>query len=148
MLLALGRWEPLRDLLLRVFKTQNSDGDWPQWFMFFERERSIRPADSHGDIVFWPLLALAQYLIASDDASVLDAVVPFFHHDGDDRAEQATIWRHVERALAVIAPARDPRHAPRRLRPRRLERLAAARGSGDARAAVQCLDGHACTTRR
>ncbi|MGD0950201.1 MAG: hypothetical protein ABSA52_22600 [Candidatus Binatia bacterium] len=102
MLLALGRWEPLRDLLLRVFKTQNSDGDWPQWFMFFERERAIRPTDSHGDIVFWPLLALAQYVNASEDATVLDAIVPFFHPEGDDRAEKATIWGHVERALKVI----------------------------------------------
>jgi cellobiose phosphorylase len=102
MLLALGRWEPLRDLLLRVFKAQNGDGDWPQWFMFFERERGIRPGESHGDIVFWPLLALAQYVTASEEASVLDAVVPFFHHEGDDRAEKATIWEHVERALQVI----------------------------------------------
>ena len=78
LLLALGRWEPLRDLLLRVFANQNPDGDWPQWFMFFERERDIRAGDSHGDIVFWPLLALAQYLLATDDASVLDDVVPFF----------------------------------------------------------------------
>jgi len=53
MLLALGRWEPLRDLLLRVFHQQNHDGDWPQWFMFFDRERNIRPGDSHGDIIFW-----------------------------------------------------------------------------------------------
>ena len=30
---------------------QNADGDWPQWFMFFERERIIRAGDSHGDIV-------------------------------------------------------------------------------------------------
>jgi cellobiose phosphorylase len=102
MLLALGRWEPLRDLLLRVFKQQNADGDWPQWFMFFERERGTRPMDSHGDIVFWPLLALAQYLIASEEAAVLDEVVPFFHHEGDDPAEKATIWEHVERALKVI----------------------------------------------
>jgi cellobiose phosphorylase len=102
MLLALGRWEPLRDLLLRVFKAQNSDGDWPQWFMFFERERGTRPVDSHGDIVCWPLLALAQYLIASEDASVLDTIVPFFHHEGDDRAEKAAISGHVERALKVI----------------------------------------------
>ncbi len=28
--------------------------------------------DSHGDIVFWPLVVLAQYLLASDDAAVLD----------------------------------------------------------------------------
>ncbi len=103
LLLALGTWAPLRDLLLRVFRAQNPDGDWPQWFMFFERERSIRPSDSHGDIIFWPLLALAQYIIATDDVSLLDEVVPFFHPQGDDQAEQATIWAHLERALSAIA---------------------------------------------
>jgi cellobiose phosphorylase len=103
MLLALGRWEPMRDLLVRVYKTQNPDGDWPQWFMFFDRERGIRPGDSHGDIIFWPLLALAHYMIASEDKSILDAVVPFFHPEGDNRAEKATVWGHVERALQVIA---------------------------------------------
>jgi 1,2-beta-oligoglucan phosphorylase len=103
LLLALGRWEPLRDLLCRVFRAQNPDGDWPQWFMFFDRERRIRPGDSHGDIVCWPVLALAEYLLASEDASLLDQVVPFFHPEGDGRAEQATLWAHVERALAVMA---------------------------------------------
>jgi cellobiose phosphorylase len=102
MLLSLGQWEPLRELLLRVFTAQNPDGDWPQWFMFFERERHIRPGESHGDIVFWPLLALAEYLLASEDASVLDEIVPFFPSEGNDRAEQATLWAHVERALGVI----------------------------------------------
>jgi cellobiose phosphorylase len=103
LLLALGRFEPVRDLLLRVFRTQNPDGDWPQWFMFFERERAIRPGDSHGDIVFWPLLALAQYLIASGDAGLLEEQAVFFHPEGDGQAERATMWQHVERALALIA---------------------------------------------
>jgi cellobiose phosphorylase len=102
LLLALGLGEPLRDLLLRVFANQNRDGDWPQWFMFFERERAIRPAESHGDIVFWPILALAQYLLATGDASLLDAVVPFFDPAGEARVERATVWGHVERALEVI----------------------------------------------
>jgi len=102
MLLALGLYEPMRDLLIRVFKAQNADGDWPQWFMFFERERNIRPEDSHGDIVFWPVLALAQYLTASEDASILEEVVPFFHPDGDERAERAAIRQHVDRALTII----------------------------------------------
>jgi len=102
LLLALGHWEPLRDLLLRIYKVQNPDGDWPQWFMFFERERNIRPAESHGDIIFWPLLALAQYLKATEDASILDEVVVFFDQRGDDQAEKATVWGHVERALKVI----------------------------------------------
>lgn len=97
MLLALDRIAPLRDLLLRVMRTQNADGDWPQWFMFFERERAIRPGDSHGDIVFWPLLVLGQYLIASGDGDLLDAPMPFFQ-DG----EQGSLWEHAQRALSVI----------------------------------------------
>jgi len=91
LLLALGRVEPIRDLLLRVMSAQNPDGDWPQWFMFFERDRAIRAGDSHGDIVFWPVLALAQYLVASGDASVLD-----------ERVGDATVWQHAERALTLI----------------------------------------------
>jgi len=102
MLLALSRFEPIRDLIIRVFKTQNSDGDWPQWFMFFDRERNIRAGDSHGDIVFWPVLALAEYLIASGDTSLLDEVVPYFHLEGDDKAEKATVRHHAERAVSLM----------------------------------------------
>ena len=102
LLLALGRFEPIRDLLCRVFRQQNADGDWPQWFMFFERERDIRPGDSHGDIVYWPLLALAQYLSATGDAGLLDETLPYFHPDGDAAAETVTVWQHVERALDLI----------------------------------------------
>ncbi|TCT21431.1 GH36-type glycosyl hydrolase domain-containing protein [Thiobaca trueperi] len=105
-LLALGHHAPVRDLLLRLFRQQNPDGDWPQWFMFFARERHIRPEDSHGDIVFWPLLALGQYLAASGDGALLDEIVPFFHPEGDTQAEQATIRQHLERALAVIEARR------------------------------------------
>ncbi len=101
LLLALGRFEPMRDLLCRVFRQQNTDGDWPQWFMFFERERNIRPGDSHGDIVYWPLLALAQYLTATGDASLLDESLPFFHSD-ENAAEVASVRDHVQRALDLI----------------------------------------------
>ncbi len=96
MLLALGHTAPVRDLLCRVFSAQNADGDWPQWFMFFERDAAIRAGDSHGDIVFWPLLGLAQYLIASADVSLLDETLPV--HGG----APATLWAHVEMALALI----------------------------------------------
>jgi cellobiose phosphorylase len=102
LLLALGRTEPVRDLLLRVMLQQNPDGDWPQWFMFFERERNIRPGDSHGDIVFWPLVVLAQYLLATHDAAVLDERVRFFDGRSPHEGELATVWQHAERALALI----------------------------------------------
>ena len=81
-------WQPIRDLLLRVMRQQNPDGDWPQWFMFFERERDIRAGDSHGDIVFWPLLVLAQYLIASGDAGDAGERVAFFDARGPEAGEQ------------------------------------------------------------
>ena len=102
LLLALGRVEPIRDVLLRVMRQQNPDGDWPQWFMFFERERNIRPGDAHGDIVLWPLVVLAQYLIASGDGGVLDERVPFFDARGPDAGEALTVWQHAERALSLM----------------------------------------------
>ena len=85
-----------------MFRNQNPDGDWPQWFMFFARERGIRAGDSHGDIVFWPLLALAQYLLASGDGTLLDETLPFFDARGEAQAEQGSLLAHVERALALI----------------------------------------------
>lgn len=102
LLLAHGQTAPMRELLLRVMKAQATDGDWPQWFMFFARDAAIRAGDSHGDIVFWPLLALAQYLIASGDASILDERVPFFSRRRSHAASGPSVWQHVLRALAVI----------------------------------------------
>jgi cellobiose phosphorylase len=102
MLLALGRVKPIRDVLIQIMRAQNADGDWPQWFMFFERERGIRPGDSHGDIVFWPLVVLGQYLIVSGDHSVLDEQVPFFDPRSRDAGERVTVWQHAQRALALI----------------------------------------------
>ena len=140
LLLALGDTAPVRDLLLRVMRAQDPGGDWPQWFMFFERERTIRAGDSHGDIVFWPLLALAQYLIATGDAALLDERVPFFHRRAGKRAAQPTVWQHVQRALALIDRRVDRRHRARRVWPRRLERCVAAGRPVDARPHVQRLD--------
>ena len=101
LLLALGRFDALRDLLCRVFAAQNADGDWPQWFMIYPRDAHSRAGDSHGDIVFWPLVALADYLLASGDATLLDEVLPY--HPGEPgAADSAPVSAHVDRALAVI----------------------------------------------
>jgi cellobiose phosphorylase len=101
-LLSLGAVAPVRELLKDVFRNQNADGDWPQWFQFFQRERGIRAGDSHGDIVFWPLLALAQYLLASGDGTLLDEPLPWFNGPGEANAQHGSVLAHVERALALI----------------------------------------------
>ena len=102
MLLALGQLAPARDLLLRVFGAQNALGDWPQWFTFFAREREIRAGDSHGDIIFWPLMALARYLDASADLAFLDTPLPFHQDSVREGTTLPTLWQHVERALRLI----------------------------------------------
>ena len=96
MLLSLGHTPIVRDLLIRTFAQQNPDGDWPQWFMFFPRNADVRAHDSHGDIVFWPLLALARYLRASADIGLLAQPVPFY------RSAMAPLIDHVHQALRLI----------------------------------------------
>lgn len=105
MLLALDCPEAARDLLLRVFAAQDAGGDWPQWFQFIERERHLRASDSHGDVVFWPLLATARYVLGTGDASVLDAQVPFYRPPGGAETS-GTLAQHLERALDVIGRRR------------------------------------------
>jgi cellobiose phosphorylase len=105
MLLALDCPEAARDLLLRVFAAQDEEGDWPQWFQFFERERELRAPDSHGDIVFWPLLGAARHVLGTGDTSLLDAQVPFYSSTGRS-ARTATVLQHVDRALDVIGRRR------------------------------------------
>ncbi len=100
-LLALGRFDVLRDLLCRVFAAQNTDGDWPQWFMFYARDVHVRAGDSHGDIVFWPVLALADYLLTSGDASLLDEPLPFYALPGQT-PELAPLHEHLARAMGLI----------------------------------------------
>lgn len=101
LLLTSGNTRSVRELLLRVMRAQEVSGDWPQWFMFFERDTDVRAGDSHGDIVFWPVLALSQYIIASGDIAILASHEPFFA-SAAGAAESSTVWGHVERALGVI----------------------------------------------
>jgi 1,2-beta-oligoglucan phosphorylase len=101
LLLAIDRMAPLRDLLTRVFRAQNARGDWPQWFEFYPREAGPGQRDAHGDVVFWPLLALGEYLAAGGDGSLLEEQVPYVGDDGVTAAEP--VLEHVRRALARIA---------------------------------------------
>ena len=97
MLLALGRDEDVRAILETVFANQSADGGWPQWFMFDEH-RDIRAEEAHGDVVFWPVLALCEYAATTGDASLLDQPLPYY--DADGPAE--TILDHVGRAVDRI----------------------------------------------
>ena len=67
--LTFGHFPTVKKILARVFRYQNAEGEWPQWFMF--DEYPFAADDCHGDIVFWPLKALADYLAATHDYGFL-----------------------------------------------------------------------------
>ena len=109
LLTALDRHDVVRDVLLRILRAQNARGDWAQAFEF-----TAPPAgsthhgqqDSHGDVVFWPLLAVGEHLQATGDASLLEEKVPFVGDDGP--TEPATVEEHlrcaVDRIQAMAVP--------------------------------------------
>jgi len=106
LLIALGRTAPLRDLIVRVFRAQNARGDWPQSFEFYPRELRGGQGDAHGDVVFWPVLALSEYLAVTGDAGLLTEPISFVDDHG--ATAQEPLLEHVRRALAVIDASTVP----------------------------------------
>lgn len=94
LLLAFGRCALARAVLLAVFAHQDREtGLWPQWFMF--DRYGIKAGERHGDVFLWPLKCAADYVLASGDASVLHAQVPYDGHAGPE-----PLLAHLRRAAA------------------------------------------------
>ncbi len=87
-----------REVLLNIFSHQSQiSGEWPQWFMF--DRYTDRQTECHGDVIFWPLKCLGDYLRHTGDHSVLSEALPFI--DAPDESAQ-TLKEHVQRAAASI----------------------------------------------
>lgn len=90
----------VRAVLLNIFSHQNRrTREWPQWFMF--DRYAINPGECHGDVIFWPLKCVADYLAASGDASILEAQIPY-----DDGTETSSLLSHIDLALSNIKETR------------------------------------------
>ncbi len=100
LLTALDRHDEVREVLLRVLLAQNARGDWPQAFEFLPPDSGQGQQDSHGDVVYWPLLAVGEHLLAVGDGQLLDHRVPFVGDDG--ATEPAPVEEHLRRALDRI----------------------------------------------
>jgi len=100
-LLAAGLFDEAGQVIQLLFKNQYTDGNWGQWFAF-DRNRSLRSAHSHGDIRFWPVLALSKYVQATGDVRILDEVLPYSTPDGGYTKEKESVAEHVNRTLNCI----------------------------------------------
>ncbi len=101
MLLGLGHYEAARAVLARVLSNQEDDGNWPQWWMF-DRYSWIRSDESHGDVIFWPILAVSEYVKASGDFDFLDAELPYYCQDQAEAAEYGTVLGHLVQAVIYV----------------------------------------------
>ena len=100
LLTGLGEAAALGDVARRVLSAQHARGDWPQAFDFLARHKGFGQWDSHGDVVYWPLLALADVLDVTGDRALLHERLPFTGDDG--WTETAGVLEHVERALDLV----------------------------------------------
>ena len=108
-LLAAGEFAIVRRILITVFEQQYAHspkdpaiaGGWPQWFMH-PPFRFIQQAHSHGDVCFWPVKALCDYVEAGNDLAFLSTVVGYT----DSRRFEPvgpgeTLWAHCDRVIAL-----------------------------------------------
>ena len=97
------RFDINREILLKVFARQFKDSkEFPQWFMF-DHYRHIQAHESHGDVLVWPLKALASYLDATNDIAILKEMLPFMDKPtGKFTIEKVTLSEHVWAIIQTI----------------------------------------------
>jgi cellobiose phosphorylase len=90
------RFDLNKEIILKVFARQFSDTkEFPQWFMF-DQYRNIQAHESHGDVLVWPLKALATYLDATGDVAILMTQVPYMDKQlGQFTKEKKPLYEHV-----------------------------------------------------
>jgi 1,2-beta-oligoglucan phosphorylase len=101
LLLTMEKYDEAKQVLRILFSNQNPDGGWPQWWMF-DSYSNIRAGDSHGDVVYWVIIALSDYIRVTGDLKILDEVLPFYHENAITGVEQKPISEHVDRLVQVI----------------------------------------------
>ncbi|HVT74496.1 MAG TPA: hypothetical protein VHD61_15290 [Lacunisphaera sp.] len=108
-LLAAGDFATVRRILGAVFGQQYTPaareasvaGCWPQWFMF-PPFRFIQQAHSHGDVCFWPVKALCDYVEASNDFDFLRTLVGYTDPSAFEAAGPVEpLWAHCDRVIDV-----------------------------------------------
>jgi CRISPR-associated protein Csx3 len=100
-LIAHGRHAIARRVLEAVFAQQYAhDGTWPQWFMHAPY-RFIQQTHSHGDVCFWPVKALCDYVEASNDLAFMERRVCYTDAKGFvATGPEETYWAHCDRVIA------------------------------------------------
>ncbi|GGE34673.1 hypothetical protein GCM10011391_11700 [Pullulanibacillus camelliae] len=100
--LATQNYETVKLIIRKVFAQQQlQTGGWPQWFMFDAYR--LQQAESHGDVIVWPLKVIGDYLKATGDMAILDEELPYTDSTTAlYTSKTATLMAHIDKAMAAI----------------------------------------------
>ena len=101
LLLCMEKYAEARLVLCVIFSNQNADGGWPQWWMF-DSYSNIRADSSHGDVFYWCIIALSNYIRVTGDLKILDEILPYYHDNDAGDAEKTSLSEHVDRLIKMI----------------------------------------------
>lgn len=101
LLLTTEKYEEAKQVLRIIFRNQNPEGGWPQWWMF-DSYAHIRAGDSHGDVVYWVIIALSDYIRITGDIDFLNEKLPYYHESGIEFAEKQSVSEHIDRLIIMI----------------------------------------------
>ncbi len=104
LLLYTGKYKEAREVICTIFSHQNTDGGWPQWWMF-DSYNHIRANEAHGDIQYWCIIALTQYIQVTGDAGILDEELPWF---GENQEKKTPLSEHLDRLIRMIVDSFIP----------------------------------------
>ncbi|MGH4049836.1 MAG: GH36-type glycosyl hydrolase domain-containing protein [Clostridium sp.] len=92
----------LKEIIEEIFRHQFFEtGEWPQWFMF--DKYNMQQDDSHGDVVFWPLKVVGDYIAATGDDSILDKELVYRSFPHGEILNEETILVHIKRSIKSIS---------------------------------------------
>ncbi|MEI7982886.1 MAG: hypothetical protein WCI71_14635, partial [Bacteroidota bacterium] len=74
---------------------------WPQWWMF-DSYSNIRADSSHGDVFYWCMMALSNYIKVTGNLQILDEILPYYQVNGAVDAERTSLGEHVDRLINMI----------------------------------------------
>ncbi|HTY87695.1 MAG TPA: hypothetical protein VMB80_09550 [Candidatus Acidoferrum sp.] len=107
LLLNLGKYAEARRVLCIIFSNQHPQGGWPQWWMF-DRYSDIRADSAHGDIFYWCLIALGNYVKITGDLTILDEILPYYQERGIAPVGPTPLSEHVDRLIKMIVDSFVP----------------------------------------
>ena len=107
LLLSLDKFDDAREVIRIIFSNQNHDGGWPQWWMF-DSYTNIRSDEAHGDIMYWCIMALCNYIKVTGDLKILGELLPYYTENPSSEIEKTPLSEHIDRVIKLVVESFIP----------------------------------------